>query len=364
MIVTRDAPKKAALSFNPLVLTKPIPPRRRRYLLPVVLWTLLASVAALAQPPRYHFNVWTTENGLPHNSITAIKQTHDGYLWLATPDGLARFDGMRFTVFNTTNSKGIRNNRVTCFFEDEEGALWIGTEEGITCYREGAFVTYTTDDGLPGNYIRGIQSDNAGGVLICTSGGIARWRDRRFSAFDADVPVPISIKGYDARTNIFWYNDGSTLYVFNQGKWVKLSRLDGLPSIDVKSIYRDQKGALWIATRDSSLTRLQNGSCTVFPHGDGLPDKLAVTFAEDRHGALWIGTDGGGLVRFKDNQFKNYKAADGLSANIVLSLCEDREGNIWVGTGYGGLDRLNEEVITVFSTRAAVGAAAGCACRL
>ena len=78
----------------------------------------------------YGFDVWTTANGLPQNSVNGIAQTPDGYLWLATFDGLARFDGVRFTVFDKGNSKGIINNRFEGIFADREGAVWAFTENG------------------------------------------------------------------------------------------------------------------------------------------------------------------------------------------------------------------------------------------
>ena len=317
-----------------------------------LLWGALAVAPALGDPARYHFTVWTTENGLPHNSIQAIHQTRDGYLWLATPDGLVRFDGVRFTVFNTANTKGIRSNRFTCFFEDDTGALWIGTGDGsITCYRQGAFVTYTTADGVPDDFISGLQADESGDLFIATARGIVRWREGKFLSFASDGSAPLKNQSYLARTNIFCYHDESSLHVLNHGRWLKLKREDGLPSFDVTEIFEDRQGAVWIATKDAALTRLYNGACTVFTPRNGLPANYAVSFVEDRQGALWIGTQGSGLVRFKDGQFRIYTSADGLSGNIVMSLCEDREGNIWVGTGYGGLDRLNEDVIATFSTR-------------
>ena len=120
------------MPFEPLIIRFAIVlALRRRFFLTALLWVALASSPALAASPRYHFNVWTTENGLPHNSIEAIHQTRDGYLWLTTPDGLARFDGVRFTIFNTANTKGIKSNRFTCVFEDDTGALWMLNSAGV-----------------------------------------------------------------------------------------------------------------------------------------------------------------------------------------------------------------------------------------
>jgi ligand-binding sensor domain-containing protein len=105
----------------------------------VCLYGLLAVLCpASAAQAQYRFDSWTADNGLPQNSIHAIHQARDGYLWLATSDGLVRFDGVRFTVFNKSNSPGIGSNWFTCLYEDRQGDLWIGTENGGVTRRRGA----------------------------------------------------------------------------------------------------------------------------------------------------------------------------------------------------------------------------------
>lgn len=92
---------------------------------------------------QYQFDTWTADTGLPQNIVRAVHQTFDGYLWVATLDGLARFDGVRFTVFNKSNSPGISSNRFTSLYEDQSGALWLGTENsGLTRYDRGQFYTF------------------------------------------------------------------------------------------------------------------------------------------------------------------------------------------------------------------------------
>ena len=122
-----------------------------------------AAAPALAQ---YHFDSWTTDNGLPHNSINSMLQSHDGYLWLATPDGLVRFDGVRFTSFTKSNTPGIKSNRFTAIYEDRDGTLWIGTESaGVTRYRDGSFTTFSTDEWSGHELVRGIAGGRGGSSL-------------------------------------------------------------------------------------------------------------------------------------------------------------------------------------------------------
>src|SRR4029077_9090953 len=100
---------------------------------------------------------WRTDQGLPQVSVTSIVQTRDGYLWVGTFGGLARFDGVKFTVFDTSNAPGLPSNRILALYEDRARALWIGTEKaGLSRYFEGKFSNYTTQDGLPDNFVGGV----------------------------------------------------------------------------------------------------------------------------------------------------------------------------------------------------------------
>jgi ligand-binding sensor domain-containing protein len=93
-------------------------------------------------PAQYHIDSWTTDNGLPQNGIRAITQTPDGYLWFTTFDGLVRFDGVKFTVFDKNNTNGIVNNRFVTLEAFADGSLWAASEAGdLTIYRNGSFVS-------------------------------------------------------------------------------------------------------------------------------------------------------------------------------------------------------------------------------
>jgi len=139
---------------------------------------------AAGGPIRYLKDAWTTEKGLPQNSVTSLLQTRDGYLWVGTFGGLARFDGLKFTIFDTGNSPGLKSNRIITLFEDHAGAIWIGTEQnGLSRYYHGAFTTYTTKDGLPDNHIYSIAEDAKGRLWIATSNGVAQFADGHFTSY-------------------------------------------------------------------------------------------------------------------------------------------------------------------------------------
>src|SRR4029453_2798089 len=176
---------------------------------------------------RYQQLNWQERDGLPQNTVLAVATTRDGYLWVGTYEGAARFDGVRFTLFNPSTTTGIGNSLVSallerrdgdlwlatygggvarlsggqftqysmrdglssditsCLFEDQEGTLWIGTDGGgVNAFRQGRFPSFTTAQGLPSNLVRAIVGDGNGGLLVGTDRGIARIAGGRVSPYE------------------------------------------------------------------------------------------------------------------------------------------------------------------------------------
>src|SRR3954471_1085482 len=128
-------------------------PHKRLTRLGALLAMTIAASPLLAHTPagvaQYGLGVWTTEQGLPQNSVNTIVQTRDGYLWFGTQEGLARFDGVRFSVFNSRNTPAIRHNDIWKLLDDHDGNLWIATRGGgLTRYRDGVFTNFSKDQGL------------------------------------------------------------------------------------------------------------------------------------------------------------------------------------------------------------------------
>lgn len=120
---------------------------------------------------QYSHDVWQAEDGLPQNSVAAIVQTRDGYIWLATQEGLARFDGVRFTVFGKKNTKEIGHSDIRALHEGRDGSLWIGTGGGgLARLKDGRFTAYTTKEGLSGNIVRSLCEGRDGSLWIGTDG--------------------------------------------------------------------------------------------------------------------------------------------------------------------------------------------------
>jgi ligand-binding sensor domain-containing protein/two-component sensor histidine kinase len=323
------------------------------------LFCLLVAVAAVqsdttAQPlPQYVHDSWQTDQGLPQNSVFAIVQTQDGYIWVATQEGLVRFDGIRFSVFDKLNTPEITENNCQVLFVDHEGILWAGTEGGgIVRRKDGQFKAFTTADGLADNIVEAIYEDHEGNLWIGTLGGLSRFRDGRFVNFTTRDGLPrdtvLSICG--APDGALWIGteDGG-LSRLKDGRFTTYTVKDGLADNLVRVAFEDRAGNLWAGTR-KGLSCLRDGKFSTFKTKDGLPSDSILTIYQDRDGVLWIGTLGG-LVRYESGVFTPYTAKDGLTEDRVASIHQDREGNLWIGTLEGGLNRLKEGRFSVYSKK-------------
>src|SRR5205085_9063324 len=143
------------------------------------------ALALSAEKPlaQYSHSVWRTENGLPQNTVRAIVQTRDGYIWLATDDGLVRFDGIRLTIFDRQNTPAMKSSVILTRYEDQSGALWVGTEGGLLKYQNDGFVAFTTKDGLANDRVSAVTGDREGRLWAATPGGLSRFDAGRFVTY-------------------------------------------------------------------------------------------------------------------------------------------------------------------------------------
>ena len=340
---------------------------------------------------------WTADNGLPMNTVRGICQTPEGYLWLATMDGLVRFDGIRFTTFNNSNTKGIRGNRFNWMACTAGGEFWAGTESsGVTRYDHGRFTTYTVRDGLPGDNISGVLSDKRGNIWVLARGGVVRWSAdiRRFAPLDKQKHTyAYSLNAYGS--SVFYGVDRTAVHLFVQGEQVdyplpaqwprdvsttglldhekylwlltttgKRARfVDGHWSMvsctasagcnarleELASYYRDSKGTIW-----RSAIELESGpryvSYLVLPAGSELRKIAFNMLFEDREGNIWLATDGQGLCRVRAQTIRVYSREEGLPDRNVYPIYQDRAGRVWIGTWSGGLCLFNGTNCTNYST--------------
>lgn len=331
-------------------------PGRRTAIGILTLLAALASTVAALDPSKplsqYSRALWTTANGLPDNFVQALIQTRDGYLWLGTTEGLVRFDGTQFTVFDTRNTPAMRHNSVIALCQDRRGTLWIGTSGGgIVLYRDGRFTaTYDTANGLPNNYIRSIYEDRGGDIWITAhAGGLVRFRDGRFQIFNKRDGLPsdsLRTLFQDSRGDL-WIGTDEDGMCLMQGRSIRCSgKESGLRSNQIRAIHEDRQGRLWVGTRAGGLHVLEGGR---FRPVAGIAAVAVRAIVEDRHGNLWIGTEGAGLWRMQQGRIARLTPREGLPHSFVRAMLEDSEGNLWLGTR-GGLFRLRDKKVETWTT--------------
>jgi signal transduction histidine kinase/CheY-like chemotaxis protein/ligand-binding sensor domain-containing protein len=337
---------------------------------------------------QYVHLVWDSDDGLPQNSVTAIVQTRDGYVWFGTQEGLVRFDGVRLTIYDKVRESALATNHVTALHEDRDGVLWIGFNNGnVVRYSKGAFKAV---DAPFGRSITAIVQDGNGDMWIGTrEDGVTMFRDGATRVLKT-IPLPnrrVHALLSDAAS--VWVATSNGLSVVRDGVITRTyTTQDGLPGLSIRSLLRDADQSLWMAT-DAGVARIANGSvsrplpdgcalesrsllrdahgnlwvggngltrvtrdgvCSMFRAEDGLGNDSPLSLLEDREGNLWVGTNGGGLSKFSDGRFVAYTTAHGMSHNVALSVLEDRRGNVWIGT-VRGLNKLRNGIVTSFAGR-------------
>jgi signal transduction histidine kinase/ligand-binding sensor domain-containing protein/CheY-like chemotaxis protein/AraC-like DNA-binding protein len=360
------------------------------------LWFLtIASILIAAAPGstfiNYNVQEWETDSGLPGNSVIALRQTADGYLWIGTQDGLVRFDGVHFEVYTRETVPQLKSNEIHALYADRNNVLWIGTATGgltyykdgefftypaaennalsriraiaedrwgnlwigsstggLTCLNNGKFTTYTTKHGLPGNQVRFIYKDENQDLWVAVSAGIVKLQEpgtfQTYAPHDL-LPYLKTACLYETGTGNLWIGTGDGgLFKLKNGNAAACSTgADVMPG-PINTIYKDRRENLWIGMDGGGLIRL-NG-------GEVLDCGSVYAITEDSEGGLWVGTLDRGLYRLNDNKFAAYTARDGLSHDIAHCIYETRDGVIWVGTE-GGLDRIkNGKPSTVLTTGA------------
>ena len=300
-------------------------------------------------PQDLTVQVWTKEKGLPDNSVTAVLQTRDGYLWVGTSAGLARFDGVRFVPVAPALAKSNAAIRVTALCEDLAGRLWVGTQEnGLLCYADGIL---GPAQNVASDAINSIANDTKGNLWLGTPSGLCRLNDGRLTRFTVKDGLPNDFVASVnvARSGTIWITTHGGMCQFKDDKIIPFPFQTDNPGRNPESlgVYEDRKGNLW-AFGDTYLVNLTGGKhLNHFGSGEATSSTRIWSLCEGRQGELWIGTSGKGLYCFADNQFVPITLRNGELTSDVRALCEDREGNLWLGTHGNGLIRLQPQNVQV-----------------
>lgn len=306
---------------------------------------------------------WTEKDGLPQMTAQSMCQTRDGYIWIGTYQGLVRYDGARFVIFDKDNTPQINDNSITALANDSEGALWIGTRNGITLLKSGVFTLFTTKNGLPDNDTRAFLQDRDGVTFwIGTKSGLSAYRQGKISTLPA--PKDISALAQDLQGTLWIGTRSAGLFCLNNGLTSTLTTDNGLSNNSINTLLAGTKGALWIGTRGGGVSRLTRDTkgkivITTRTTKNGLSNDRVSSLAEDQTGTIWVGTEGGGLNRLGNDSLRSFTAhstiehfstPEGLPNNEIRSLLPDKEGALWIGTNHG-LARIRQGAITTITTK-------------
>jgi ligand-binding sensor domain-containing protein/serine phosphatase RsbU (regulator of sigma subunit) len=322
------------------------------------LWVSFALMALVPNKTitQYSMHIWNMESGLPGNSVFAIQQTQDGYLWIGTQDGLVRFDGLNFELYNKKKNPQLKSNVIRALYEDRRGTLWIGTTSGgLTYLKEGEFFTYPIKDHKTLYRISAINEDQWGTLWIGSfSEGLTCLRDGKFTTYTTKQGLPhnqVRFIHKDGNKNIWVTTTAGIVKLLEPGRFQVYASQDLLPYFKTVSLYDVDTKNLWIGTRENGLFRLKNGMLKSYGVEEGIPLLTINYLYKDRMANLWIGTDGGGLTRMRDDVLNTLPADDLLTCGFVYSIYEDREGNLWVGTLDGGLHQFRDSKFSTYTTR-------------
>ncbi|MCX6915193.1 MAG: triple tyrosine motif-containing protein, partial [Verrucomicrobia bacterium] len=343
----------------------------------------------LRSRPEYRITHWTAENGLPQNSIKALAQTRNGYLWIGTLKGLARFDGVRFKVFDHGNVPAMKHDSINDLAVDvSDGGLWIGTGDGLLCYRDHRFERYGADQ---------VVSNNVGSLYPAQSGGVwfsPRWGQVGFArngrvqlrefgpdnagnavhqlgeeapeqllallsnarvlyrvGFDMKLVAPVAMPMAGPGCFSFFQDADKSLWLCRDDgiwhrkgmEWTRVTPVDSQAGPWPSRMYRTGDGQLWVAQTEgdqSSLQRLMADGLERFETAE-FPAGLHITLMlEDHEGNLWVGSTTG-LFRLEPKRLRVYSRRDGLRNDDVQAVAEGADGTIWVGTSEG-ISRISE----------------------
>ncbi len=281
---------------------------------------------------------------MPQNSVLSIAQTPDGYLWLGTEGGLARFNGVEFKTFDRENTPPLHANEVDSLLLDHQGVLWIGTHgEGLTLYQNGVFTPSRLP--LPSGTVQTLYEDPSGDIWIGFDGGgmgrVHQGKLRVFTRKDGLADNSVFAFSSDGDSGL-WIGTARGLSHWSHGVITASGPGDVLAGRDIRSLRLASDGTLWIGTNGQGLAHRDSTGTFLLTRKSGLSSDSIFAIVEDRQGALWIGTTGGGVDRIYKGRVGTYGSKEGLSGDDVWALTFDREGSLWIGSAGGGLNRLRE----------------------
>jgi ligand-binding sensor domain-containing protein/signal transduction histidine kinase len=358
---------------------------------------------------RYLIDAWQSDEGLPQGSVIALVQSREGYLWAGTFSGLARFDGVRFQVFDQANTPELPGNAITALYEAHDGALLVCTARGgVAALRAGRFERVLEEQKEGDDIVAAVKDRDNGTVLCCLSGLLWRWANGRMTALCRTRepeslrfgPIHPGVLCEDGQGGLWtlgmrgrllrlvgdkweqraqelsdascqalardtagrlWLGTGRALAVLSNGRWAPVETPETPAPVDVDDAFACRDGGVWFVSwaGDRGVWwKLKEGR-QVVSVGDFAPRKFGIyPLGEDSNGGLCLGSVANGFFRISTNgSVMHLDRRSGLAGNSVRCYLLDREGNEWLGLGDGGLLRLRPRTVGVLDKTPAASVA-------
>ncbi len=373
----------------------------RKGILLLILILLLCSTKAFSLNPdylitQYILDKWSFQDGLPFSAIHSVTQSKDGYIWIATQEGLIRFDGIKFKKYTTKDTQPMFHNWITdvcsskdgsiwfcttnwgicnynrgaveCFeknkfddivyndiYLDNDGILWVCTNHGLAKKEGDTFRFYTKKDGFTTEHIHSVYQDDNGIRWISTKKGIYQIIEddiKKFNKYQRIKDMSITKimfckdKMYlgTQYAGIFYEDKEDNLkYYYNK---TKINSTDEA----IYDIVLDKDENVWFGT-GSGVVRYNHKDFQRFSTEHGLSYNGCFTLYCDTEDSIWIGTGGGGLNRLREGKFRNITAKEGLKSEFILPVYQDSRNDIWIGTADGGISQFRDsKLVKTYTT--------------
>ena len=283
--------------------------------------------------------------------MRALAVTRDGFIWVGTEAGLARFDGVSFVVFDQWNSPALRDSRILSLYKAVDGALWIGTDGGGLCaVGDGEWRCIGEKEGLRSPHVRAITGDGAGRLWVGTEYGVHRIDGEKIDVFGLDEGLSNNIitalaisPSKDGHERLWAGTMWGGLASIEDGVVQLFDFNDGLGDLSVQSLFAQSSGDIWIGTM-KGLFRFSNDEKRI-RFVPGVDDCPVTALASGPDGSLLVGTMTEGLKILEGSTFTDLFADDDLADSYVRSILVTSDGFIWAGTESEGLVQLKKRTV-------------------
>jgi PAS domain S-box-containing protein len=347
---------------------------------------------------QYIYRNWNAQNGMPSDVSVNLFQSTDGYIWAATYNGIIRFDGANFSVYDLNSIEGLGKSSVqiqslaqgsdgtiwfatlqgivgyknfnffrdlnlnelnstiveTLYFDSKTNSLWIGTNSnGLFRYRGNKLESFPDLQDITKAVVNCIISDENGVIWIGTEAGeIIRLKDGLFDIVTLNIRLG-SIGGfYVNKTGKTWVATGKGIYYIESEKLFSFPELSGINATD---IIEDSYGSLWIGSQNGMYRySIEQKKVEVINEGNGFPSNLVRNIAFDREGNLWVATYRKGIVQISDGCVVNYSVDEGLSSNVITGIAQADSNRFYLGDEAGVINILENGRISVLKTKMAI----------